>query len=107
MTIYRCDDCDHPIQGKTAKFCTQCGIEISKPVPPEYLIDGKLEHWNITLLSFWLIWEFGAIATLFNSVNGNSVFASIGAVALVAGGIYITKSGSIKDKQSILIECRN
>ncbi|WP_156508945.1 hypothetical protein [Oleiphilus sp. HI0132] len=106
MGVYSCSDCESPIQAKEAKFCTHCGSKIAHPVAPEYLIPGKIEQWNLLLIGFWLLWALGAIALLINSTTGNWFFVFLGAIGLVCGGIYLSKSKPIKVTQDVLIDKR-
>mgnify|MGYP006134941159 CR=1 FL=1 len=106
MAVYQCSQCLEPICNRDAKFCTSCGEKISNPVPTQYLIDGKKEAWNMTLIGFWVVWTLGGLALLLNAQNGNVLAVMVGVVGLVFGGIYLSKSGSIKESKSILIDSR-
>lgn len=104
--MYQCDRCSEPICNREAKFCTNCGEKIKKTVPSQYLIDGKVVRWNVGLIAFWIIWGLGGLALFFNHQNTSTFIVMIGVVGLVSGGIFITKSGSIKEVKSILIDSR-
>jgi len=107
MSIYQCTKCKISIISKSAKYCTQCGTRIASPVPAQYLVEGTKERWNIRLIGFWVVWVLGAAALLLNSQSDNITSIVIGVIGFVSGGIFISKSGSIKDSVAILIDSRN
>lgn len=104
--LYCCKSCDTPIQKRDTKYCTQCGLKISHPIKSEYLIDGNVERWNITLIGFCIVWVLGAIALTFNSLNGDLAIVMLGIVGLLVGGVFISKIGPMKSRQKILIDKR-
>jgi rRNA maturation protein Nop10 len=106
MQVYQCNKCSEPIRKRDTKFCTSCGKKVSNPIPAQYLIDGKKESWNIKLIGFWVVWVLGGAALLFNAQNDNVFAVIVGVVGLVFGGVYISKSGSIKETKNILIDSR-
>ncbi|MCG3741593.1 hypothetical protein [Vibrio cincinnatiensis] len=106
MAIYQCIKCSEPICKRDAKFCTQCGEQISNPVPPQFLIDGKKTRWNMGLIAFWVVWALGGLALLINAQNSTLFVVVLGVVGFISGGIYISKSGSIKKVTRILIDSR-
>ncbi|PCD86805.1 hypothetical protein COR52_19575 [Vibrio mediterranei] len=57
MAVYQCEKCLEPICKRDAKFCTSCGREISNPIPPKFLNDGKKKVWNVGLIAFCCIAE--------------------------------------------------
>jgi hypothetical protein len=106
MAVYQCNQCSEPICKGDAQFCTSCGTKIYIPTPSQYLIDGKKETWNIRLIGFWVVWVLGGAALLINAQNDNVIVVILGVVGLVFGGVYISKSGSIKETKSIFIDTR-
>lgn len=106
MAVYQCEKCLEPICKRDAKFCTSCGRKISNPIPPKFLIDGKKKVWNVGLIAFWCIWALGGVALLINAQNGMTPIVLMGVIGLVSGGIYISKSSSIAEVKSILIDSR-
>lgn len=104
MAVYQCEKCLEPICKRDAMFCTSCGQKISNPIPQKLLIDGKKKVWNVGLIAFWCVWGLGGVALLINAHNSSTFIVLMGVIGLVSGGIYISKSGSIVEVKSILID---
>lgn len=106
MAVYQCNQCSESICKRDAQFCTSCGTKIFNPIPSQYLIDGKKETWNIRLIGFWVVWVLGGAALLVNAQSDNIFVVILGVIGLVFGGLFISKSGSIKKTKNILIDSR-